>query len=54
VLIPQALYDGGNHFAVKQYDPNGIHTGLNWRDPIADWVAALNTSPADPLEKHLE
>ena len=53
VLIPQALYDGGNHFTVKQYDPNGVYTALNWRDPIADWIAALNTTPSDPLEKHL-
>jgi len=53
VLIPQALYDGGNHFTVNQYDPLGVITNLNWRDPIADWIANLNTSPSNPLEAHL-
>ncbi len=53
VLIPQALYEGGDAYAVKQYDPAGLSTGLNWRDPIAEWIAALKTSPSDPLEKHL-
>ncbi len=54
LLIPQALYDGGNHFAVNQYDQFGILTGLNWRDPIIDWIAKLHTSSTAPLETFLQ
>lgn len=53
VLIPNALYEGGNHYEVRQDDPQAHYTGLDWRTPIIDWVQALGTSKSSPLEEYL-
>ncbi|OGN96992.1 MAG: hypothetical protein A2Z71_07440 [Chloroflexi bacterium RBG_13_50_21] len=53
VLIPDSLYEGGNYYDVRQYDPNGIYTGLVWRTPIINWVKRLHTSRQSPLESYL-
>lgn len=53
VLIPNALYEGGNYYTVKDFDPNATYTGLNWRTPIEAWIASLKTSKNNPLEAYL-
>jgi hypothetical protein len=53
VLIPEALYHGGNYYAVQQFDPHGQDTGLDWRSPVIAWLRRLGTSRDDPLETHL-
>jgi 2',3'-cyclic-nucleotide 2'-phosphodiesterase (5'-nucleotidase family) len=53
VLIPDSLYEGGNYYDVRQYDPNGIYTGLVWRTPIINWMKRLQTSRQSPLESYL-
>lgn len=53
VLIPDSLYEGGNYYNIRQYDPDGTYTGLNWRTPIVNWVKRLHTSRQSPLESYL-
>jgi 2',3'-cyclic-nucleotide 2'-phosphodiesterase (5'-nucleotidase family) len=53
VLIPNALYEGGNYYTVKSLDPNASYTGLEWRRPIEDWIAGLKTSKTHPLGEYL-
>lgn len=53
VLMPDSLYDGGNYFQVKQYEPRAEYTGIDWRTPVVEWIASLNTTHGDPLEDHL-
>jgi len=53
ILIPEALYYGGNYYAVQQYDQEGQDTGLDWRTPVIEWVRSLGTNRQDPLERHL-
>ncbi len=53
VLIPNALYEGGNRFSVREMDPQARYTGLGWREPIIAWVEALGSSKSHPLEEYL-
>jgi 2',3'-cyclic-nucleotide 2'-phosphodiesterase (5'-nucleotidase family) len=53
VLIPNSLYEGGNYYNVRSYDPTAAYTGLDWRTPIVDWVIRLKTSRQAPLETYL-
>jgi 2',3'-cyclic-nucleotide 2'-phosphodiesterase (5'-nucleotidase family) len=53
VLVPDSLYEGGNHFEVRQYDPEAIYTGTDWRTPVVNWVKSLNTSHQNPIETYL-
>jgi 2',3'-cyclic-nucleotide 2'-phosphodiesterase (5'-nucleotidase family) len=51
VLIPQALYEGGNYYEVRQYDPEAIDTGIDWRQAVIDWIRSLDTSPEHTLDQ---
>lgn len=53
VLMPDSLYNGGNYYPIKGYQPRIEHTGIDWRVPVVDWIATLHTSRSDPLEDHL-
>ena len=54
VLVNDFMYAGGNGFRFQDYDPEAYHTGIDWRQPVIDWIAELNTSPDDPLENYLD
>lgn len=53
VLMPDTLYNGGNYYQVKGYQPKVEHTGIDWRTPVVDWIASLHSTRGDPLEDHL-
>lgn len=44
------LYEGGDKFTLKQSDPNGRYTGVDWRTPVIAWTRKKATSVAKPLE----
>jgi 2',3'-cyclic-nucleotide 2'-phosphodiesterase (5'-nucleotidase family) len=54
VLVNDFMYAGGNGFRFQEYDPNAYQTGIDWRQPVIDWIAELNTSADDPLENYLD
>jgi 2',3'-cyclic-nucleotide 2'-phosphodiesterase (5'-nucleotidase family) len=54
VLVNDFMYAGGSGFRFQEYDPNAYHTGIDWRQPVIDWIAELNTSPDDPLDNYLD
>jgi 5'-nucleotidase / UDP-sugar diphosphatase len=54
VLVNDFMYAGGSGFRFQEYDPDAYHTGIDWRQPVMDWIADLNTSPDDPLENYLD
>ena len=38
-----------------QYDdPDPYRTGINYRQPVIDWIESLNTSASDPLNNYLD
>jgi len=54
VLVNDFMYGGGDGYRLKKYDPNAYNTGIDWRQPLIDWLVALNTSPEKPLDSYLE
>jgi 5'-nucleotidase / UDP-sugar diphosphatase len=53
VLLPDALYQGGNYYVIKDDPPGARYTGINWKAPVIEWIASLHTSSSNPLEDHL-
>ena len=48
------LYQGGGGFLFATQDPNPFETGLNWRQPVIDWILSLKTSADKPLDGFLD
>jgi 5'-nucleotidase/UDP-sugar diphosphatase len=53
VLVPDDIYEGCQGYPLKQMALSASNTGLGWREPVIDWIAALKTSRLNPLEKYL-
>jgi len=54
VLINDFMYAGGSHYRFHHRDPNGYYTGINYRQPVIDYIKSLNTSPDKPLDNFLD
>ncbi len=54
VLVPEALYGGGDYYEFYNFDPEPTYTGIDWRQPTIDWIRSLGTSRRDPIENHLD
>jgi 5'-nucleotidase/UDP-sugar diphosphatase len=51
VLVNDFMYAGGDGYTLlAQYDPNAYNTGIDWRQPVIDWILAQKSSPT----KHLD
>ncbi len=50
VLVNNFMYDGGDGYGLlAEADPDGFDTGINYRQPLLDWLKAQNSSPSKPL-----
>lgn len=54
VLLPDALYQGGNYYEVSVLAPDAQDTGIPWREPLVSWIEGLGTTRWRPLERYLE
>jgi 2',3'-cyclic-nucleotide 2'-phosphodiesterase (5'-nucleotidase family) len=54
VLVNDFIYAGGGGYLFASQDPTPVDLGVNYRDPVIDWTAALATSASDPLEAHID
>ena len=54
VLVNDFMYAGGDGFLFKDQDPNAYFTSIDWRQPVIDWIASLETSPDKPLDSFLD
>jgi 5'-nucleotidase/UDP-sugar diphosphatase len=54
VLVNDFMYAGGDGFTFNQHDPDAYNTGIDWRQPVIDWVTQLKTSPDNPLDNYLD
>jgi len=52
VLITDYIYYTNGD--LQMYDPTPEATGVNWRNPVINWIRSLNTNQADPLENYLD
>jgi 2',3'-cyclic-nucleotide 2'-phosphodiesterase (5'-nucleotidase family) len=53
VLVPDTLYAGGNYYDLQQADPTPTWTGIDWRQPVIDWLRQNPTSWISPLDRLL-
>ena len=53
VLITDFMYTGGDNSLFGKYDPKGVGTGIQWRDPVIAWIEKQKTTPTAPLEDKL-
>ncbi len=54
VLVNDFMYAGGDGYRFAEYDPDAYQTGIDWRQPVIEWISALNTTEADPLGNYLD
>ncbi|MGC9349783.1 MAG: bifunctional metallophosphatase/5'-nucleotidase, partial [Anaerolineae bacterium] len=54
VLVNDFMYAGGDGYRFADYDPNAYETGIDWRQPVIEWISTLNTSPDDPVENYVD
>lgn len=53
VLLTDFMYTGGDGSVLGQYDPKGVGTGIQWRDPVIAWIQRQKTTASAPLEDKL-
>ena len=52
VLINDFMYAGGDGYTLfARYDPDAYNTGIDWRQPVIDWILAQKSNPSNPLDK---
>lgn len=54
VLVNDFMFAGGDGYRFGEYDPDAYQTGIDWRQPVIEWISALDTTEADPLETYLD
>ena len=53
VLVPEALYAGGNYYEFFKFDPDPTYTGIDWRQPVLDWIRSVGSSEREPINGFL-
>ena len=51
VLVKDYMYAGGDGYTLlAEADPAAYQTGIDWRQPVIDWILAQESSPDAPLD----
>lgn len=52
VLVNDFMYAGGDGYTLlAQFDPDAYNTGIDWRQPVIDWIRARKSNVDNPLDK---
>ena len=54
VLVNSYMYQGGSGYLFADQDPDAYDTGIQWREPVVQWLSAQGTSEEFPLESLLD
>lgn len=54
VLINDFMYAGADGFKFDAYDPDAYFTGIDWRQPVIDWIIEQKSSVDRPLDNVLD
>lgn len=55
VLVNDFIYAGGDGWTLlAELDPQAEYTGIDWRQPVIDWIRQQHSSPEHPLEQALQ
>ncbi|HSQ16593.1 MAG TPA: bifunctional UDP-sugar hydrolase/5'-nucleotidase, partial [Anaerolineales bacterium] len=51
VLVNDFMYAGGDGYTLlAEADPDAYQTGIDWRQPVIDWILSQASSPDSPLD----
>ncbi len=53
ILVPEALYAGGNYYEFFRFDPDPTYTGIDWRQPPIDWIRSVGGNDQEPINSFL-
>jgi len=53
ILVPEALYAGGNYYKFFRFDPDPTYTGIDWRQPPTNWIRSVGSSEREPINSFL-
>lgn len=53
VVLPDVIYYGANYYEVQNVDPTPVETGLDWVQPVVDYLRELESSRQRPLDQLL-
>ena len=53
ILVPEALYAGGNYYEFFKFDPEPTYTGIDWRQPTIDWIRSVGSNEREPINSFL-
>jgi len=54
VLVNDFMYAGGDGYDFSRYDPDAYQTGIDWRQPVIDWITDQRSSADAPLNSLLD
>ena len=55
LLVNDFMYAGGDDYTLlAEIDPNAYDTGINWRQPVIDWIAGQHSTAESPLDGAVE
>jgi 5'-nucleotidase/UDP-sugar diphosphatase len=54
VLINDFMYAGGDGYTFGEHDPEAYNTAIDWRQPVIDWISALETTAEDALDNYVD
>ena len=55
VLVNDYMYAGGDGYTLlAEADPDAYQTGIDWRQPVIDWILSQASTPASPLDAAIE
>ncbi|MDF1514707.1 MAG: bifunctional UDP-sugar hydrolase/5'-nucleotidase [Anaerolineae bacterium] len=54
VLVNNFMYAGGDGYTFSDYDPDAYETGIDWRQPVIDWIIEQKSSIEQPLENFID
>jgi 2',3'-cyclic-nucleotide 2'-phosphodiesterase (5'-nucleotidase family) len=54
VLVLDYMWNGGDGYTLKARDPTPVEYGESYRQAVVGFTRQLGTTPADPLEAHVD
>ena len=54
ILINNFMYAGGDGYKFAEYDPDAYETGIDWRQPVIDWIIMQKSNTNSPLENSID
>ncbi len=54
VLVNNFMYAGGDGYTFADYDPDAYETGIDWRQPVIDWIVDQKSNRDNPLENAID